>query len=104
MTVSRHDRPERDRRTSPNRRGGLDRRVGDRRLDSAPPGGERRQGAERRAPLDRPPTTGRRPTQPARTHPPVVPFQGGGGAPARERPHRPSGGGVGPRGHPPRPA
>src|SRR3989442_1915505 len=70
MTVSRHDRPERDRRTSPNRRGGLDRRVGDRRLDSAPPGGERRQGAERRGPARPPPPPGRRPPAPARDPPP----------------------------------
>ena len=84
MTVSRHDRPERDRRTSPNRRGGLDRRVGDRRLDSAPPGGERRQGAERRAQLDRRHTAGRRRTERARTHPLVVLYVGEDARPVQE--------------------
>jgi two-component system cell cycle response regulator len=79
-----HDQPERDRRTSPDRRNGLDRRVGERRLDAVPAGGERRQGAERRGQGDRRHSAGRRRTEPGRTSPLVVLFVGEDPRPVQE--------------------
>jgi two-component system, cell cycle response regulator len=61
------DHPEPDRRSVPSRRTRLDRRVGERRLDSAQ-APERRRGAERRQGERRQPV-GRRRADRARTHP-----------------------------------
>ncbi len=84
MIVPPHDQPERDRRALRNRRDGLDRRVGERRLESMPAGGDQRQGAERRGQIDRRESAGRRRTERAGTRPFVVLFVGADARPVRE--------------------
>ena len=83
MTVSPQDHPERDRRSDPKRRHGLDRRAGERRLESVPVPGERRRGLERRRQSDRRHTAGRRRVELARTLPLVVLFVGSNPGDAR---------------------
>src|SRR5919106_828564 len=71
-----NDRPERDRRTSEPRRTGLDRRVGERRLDAVPGHENGRRKGERRQAVERRQNAGRRRTDVARTSPAVVLFVG----------------------------
>jgi len=67
---------QRDQRMSPPRRTGLDRRVGERRLDVVSVHREVRRGIERRQPAQRRQAAGRRRTELPRTRPGVVLFVG----------------------------
>jgi diguanylate cyclase (GGDEF)-like protein len=78
MTILPSDRPDADRRATPGRRGGFQRRVGERRLESVAVQDEARVGFERRQEGDRREIAGRRRAEAGQTHagPSVVLFLG----------------------------
>ncbi len=78
-----NDDAPRDRRVSPPRRTGLDRRVGERRLDAVSVLGDARRGIERRQTVKRRLSGGRRRPEQAGTRPAVVLFVGEDGSDAR---------------------